>query len=196
MSETNTPTEPKAHSESPSGVVLRDAEEGDIPEIQAIYSHYVLNDLASFEIDPPDEQEMMARWRSINTNKLPFFVADVNDVVGGYAYTSHFRPRPAYINSVEDSVYVSPQFLGQGIGELLLNTLVENCAELGYRQMIAVIGNSGNSPSINLHLKCGFKNAGILKSAGYKHGGWVDSVLMQRSLGKGDSEPPSLLNYG
>ena len=194
MSDTSVPTENSTNTGSPSGAVLREAREYDMAEIKAIYGHYVLNGLASFEIEPPDEAEMSARWQAIVTKKLPFIVADVDGVVGGYAYASSFRHRPAYINTVEDSVYVSPDCLGQGIGKLLLTTLIDRCTELGYRQMIAVIGDSANMPSINLHLKCGFERAGLLQSAGYKLGGWVDSVLMQRALGSGDRQQPTLRN--
>lgn len=194
MPEQNAPSSISTDPGSNSEAVLRDALVGDIAEIQAIYGHYVLNGLASFEIDPPDIEEMTNRWRLVQEKKLPFLVADVNGAVGGYAYASSFRPRPAYANTVEDSVYVSPAYLGRGIGKLLLDALINNCVELGYRQMIAVIGGSGNMPSINLHLKCGFERAGLLPSTGYKLDGWVDSVLMQRSLGNGDKTPPNLID--
>ncbi len=110
--------------------------------------------------------------------------------IGGYAYASQFRPRPAYNNTVEDSVYVSPNFIGQGLGKFLLKDLIEKCTSLGLRQMVAVIGDSNNHPSINLHKKLGFEAIGVMPSTGYKLDRWVDTVIMQRALGDGDTTPP------
>jgi L-amino acid N-acyltransferase YncA len=170
--------------------VIRQAQESDLSEIQVIYAHYVLGALASFEIKPPDQAELTRRWKAIVESGFPYLVAEVDGEIGGYAYASAFRPRPAYNHTVEDSVYVSPDFLGQGLGKSLLNMLIENCTSLGLRQMIAVIGDSENHPSINLHKKCGFTQVGVMPSTGFKLNRWVDSVFMQRTLGEGDSTPP------
>ncbi|MBT3991147.1 MAG: N-acetyltransferase [Rhodospirillaceae bacterium] len=169
---------------------IRPAVVADLPEIQIIYAHYVLNGLASFELTPPDITELENRWQVICHNNLPYLVVEIDGQIGGYAYASSFRPRPAYNNTVEDSVYVSPDFLGQGLGHLLLTALIEACTALGLRQMIAVIGDSQNHASINLHTKCGFTQVGVMPSTGYKLDQWVDTVLMQRPLGDGDTTPP------
>jgi len=170
---------------------IRKAVAADMAEIQTIYAPYVLNALASFEITPPDQTELTRRWQTVTENGLPYFVVEIDGTIGGYAYASTFRPRPAYSSTVEDSVYVSQNFLGQGLGQMLLNQLIEDCAALGLRQMIAVIGDSQNHPSINLHKKCGFTQVGVMPSTGYKLDQWVDSVYMQRALGDGDSTPPT-----
>ena len=169
---------------------IRPTEADDLTAIQEIYGHYVRHGLASFEIVPPDLAEMQRRWEHVIEGGYPHLVAEVDGVVGGYAYASTYRSRPAYNNTVEDSVYVSPDYLGRGLGGLLLKTLIDDCANQGFRQMIAVIGDSANEPSINLHLRHGFERAGLLPSSGYKHNQWVDSVLMQRPLGSGDQGSP------
>ena len=172
-------------------LVIRTANQNDIEEIQRIYSYYVLNGFASFEIIPPDKLEMLNRWQLIKDHGHPYLVAEIQGVVTGYAYATTFRQRPAYDLTLENSVYVSSEYLERGIGVRLLNQLVEDCTDLGFRQMIAVIGDSGNYPSINLHHKCGFKKVGVLPSTGFKNGRWVDTVLMQLSIGDGDTTPPS-----
>mgnify|MGYP001276512255 CR=1 FL=1 len=171
---------------------LRDAIEVDFAEIAEIYAHYVLNGLASFEITPPDLTELKHRWQSIQDSGLPYLVIEQAGKIGGYAYASQFRPRPAYNNTVEDSVYVSPNFLGQGLGKILLTDLIEKCTSLGLRQMVAVIGDSKNHPSINLHKKLGFAEVGVMPSTGFKLNQWVDTVIMQRTLGDGDASLPLL----
>ena len=170
--------------------IIRPTEAGDLPEVQEIYAHYVLHGLASFEIEPPDLAEMQSRWERVVSTGFPHFVAEIDGIVGGYAYANTFRSRPAYNNTVENSVYVSPNFLGRGLGGTLLRNLIDQCADQGFRQMIAVIGDSQNAPSINLHLRHGFERAGLLPSTGYKHNRWVDTVIMQRPLGSGDQKPP------
>ena len=172
-------------------LIIRAAIRDDIEAIQSIYSYYVLNGLASFEITPPDETEMLARWRLVRDLGHPYLVAEFNDTLAGFSYASTFRKRPAYDHTLENAVYVSPEYLEKGIGVCLLNKLIEECIHLGFRQMIAVIGDSNNHPSLSLHTKCGFERVGILPSTGFKHGRWVDTVLMQRSIGDGDKTPPS-----
>ena len=171
---------------------LRDAIDTDFAEIAEIYAHYVLNGVASFEITPPDANELKIRWQSIRDNGLPYLVIEQAGKIGGYAYASQFRPRPAYDNTVEDSVYVSPNFPGQGLGQILLTDIIEKCTSLGLRQMVAIIGDTKNQPSINLHNKLGFQEIGVMPSTGYKLDQWIDTVIMQRTLGDGDTTPPML----
>ncbi len=172
-------------------MVIRQVADGDMAAITAIYAHHVLDGLASFEETPPDVDEMIRRRDKILDKGLPYIVAVGDGTVGGYAYASPFRPRPAYRHSVEDSVYVAPESARRGIGRRLLETLIEQCAAQGYRQMIAVIGDSENAPSINLHAKLDFRMSGTIRSVGFKFGRWVDSVYMQRPLGDGDSTLPN-----
>jgi L-amino acid N-acyltransferase YncA len=167
-------------------LVLRDSAEADLPRIQAIYAHHVATGLGSFEESPPDLAEMTRRWRAAQGLRLPYLVAEVDGVVCGYAYVAPYRPRSAYRYTVEDSIYVDPQSLRRGVARALLEELIARCTALGYRQMVAVIGDTGNTPSIQLHARCGFRQAGTLTAVGRKFGRWVDTVMMQRALGPGD----------
>ena len=171
---------------------IRPAAAADFDAIQRIYAHHVLNGLASFEETPPDDAELMRRWRAIADAGLPYLCATdtAGGVLAGYAYAGPYRARSAYRFTVEDSVYVAPGQAGRGIGRALLRQLIEICADLGKRQMIAVIGDSGNAASIALHRACGFELTGTFQAIGFKHGRWVDSVLMQRSLGPGSTSQP------
>ena len=174
-------------------LTIRPAEETDIPTIQAIYAHHVLHGVASFEVEPPDQAEMLRRRAGIVARGLPYLVAQDTPGSGailGFAYAAPYRDRPAYGNTLEDSVYVLPGEGGKGIGSALLDELITRCTALGYRQMIAVIGDSANEGSIRLHARYGFRDCGTLKAVGYKHGRWLDSVFMQLALGPGDSTPP------
>jgi len=170
---------------------LRPALVADIVAITAIYTHHVLHGLASFEIEPPSLDEMQARFDSIVGQGYPYLVATKSGRVVGYAYANHYRTRPAYRFSVEDSIYLAPEAIGHGIGRQLLRQLIEECAARGYRQMLAVIGDSANTASVELHRRCGFAQVGVLPSIGFKFGRWVDSVLMQRALGNGDRTNPT-----
>lgn len=164
---------------------LRPATHDDLPAIQQIYAHWVATGVASFEIDPPSVDEMRARFDAVRAKQLPYLVAvtQSDEEIAGYAYATPYRPRLAYRFTVEDSIYLAPQFSGQGIGRALLDALIEETSAQGYRQMIAVIGGgSENAVSIGLHAKCGFEHAGTLRSVGYKFDRWLDTVLMQRSL--------------
>jgi len=163
----------------------------DLPRITEIYAHYVQNTISTFEIDPPDHAEMARRRLDILGRKLPYLVAESNGIVVGYAYASPYRPRPAYRFTVEDSIYVHPDHVRKGIGRLLLSAVIASCESQGFRQMVAVIGNSANASSIGLHETFGFRHAGLLRSVGLKFGGWIDTVLMQRPLGDGDSTLPT-----
>jgi phosphinothricin acetyltransferase len=171
---------------------IRPAAEPDIDAIQRIYAHHVRTGLASFEEVAPDVAELTRRWRAIVAAGLPYLCAlDADGALAGYAYAGPYRPRSAYRFTVEDSVYVAPGAGGRGIGRALLCQLIEICAGLGKRQMIAVIGDSGNAPSIALHRACGFELTGTFRAIGFKHGRWVDSVLMQRALGPGSGSNPA-----
>ena len=175
---------------SETSPTIRAARPSDLAHIQAIYAHYVETGTASFEIVAPDLDEMTKRFEAIRARGFPYIVAEVDGRVAGYAYAGTYRARAAYDFAVEDSVYIAPDCQGRGLGRALLGALIEACTVAGYRRMIAVIGDSANAPSINLHLALGFTHAGLLPSAGWKHGRWVDSVMMQRALGDGDATPP------
>lgn len=171
---------------------IHPAAAADFDAIQRIYAHHVLHGLASFEETPPDADELMRRWRVIADAGLPYLCATdaARGVLAGYAYAGPYRTRSAYRFTVEDSVYVAPGQGGRGIGRTLLRQLIEICADLGKRQMIAVIGDSGNAASIALHRACGFELTGTFQAIGFKHGRWVDSMLMQRALGPGSTSQP------
>lgn len=171
-------------------MIVRDATEADLPAIAALYGRHVLHGTASFEYDPPPVEEMAARWRAVTGHGLPYLVAELDGRFAGYAAASLFRPRTGYRYTVEDSVYVSEGAQGRGVGRGLLNALIARCEALGLRQMTAVIGDSANAASIALHRACGFEDAGVFRSVGWKHGRWVDVVMMQRALGAGDAGEP------
>lgn len=172
-------------------ILIRPAVEADIPAITAIYRPAVVEGTASFELEPPDETEMTRRYRAVVDGGFPYFVAVVGGDVQGYAYVSQFRPRPAYRYSVENSVYVSPSAKRGGIGRALVAALIERCTVQGFRQMVAIIGDSGQTASIGLHRAMGFRFVGTINSVGYKHGRWLDILVMQLQLGPGDSTPPA-----
>ena len=171
-------------------ITLRDAQPDDVAAIARIYGHHVATGLASFELAPPSVEEMRRRYEDIVGRDYPYIVAERDGRVAGYAYASAYRARPAYRFSVENSVYVDPDAKRGGIGRALLVALVADCERRGFRQMIAVIGDSANDGSIGLHASCGFERIGTLPSIGWKFDRWVDSVLMQRVLGAGASTPP------
>jgi phosphinothricin acetyltransferase len=170
--------------------IVRASTEADMARCAEIYAHHVRYGTASFEVDPPDLAEMKRRRASVLDVGLPHIVAEREGRVMGYAYAGNWRPRPAYKFSVEDSIYVDKDAVGQGVGKALLPALIEQCAALGRRQMVAVIGDSAQVASIRLHASCGFEMVGTLKNIGFKFGRWLDSVLMQRELGVGSTRPP------
>ncbi|RXF74387.1 GNAT family N-acetyltransferase [Hansschlegelia zhihuaiae] len=176
--------------EGRSRIVIRDAADADIPAIVRIYAHHVLSGLASFEEVAPGEAEMAARKAAILAIGAPYLVAELDGRVAGYAYAGPYRARPAYRHTIEDSIYVSPDALGRGVGRALLAELIARCEAGPWRQMIAVIGDSANAGSIALHASLGFTAVGTFRSVGFKFGRWVDSVLMQRALGDGDGTLP------
>jgi phosphinothricin acetyltransferase len=169
---------------------IRSAQSSDIPAITRIYAHAVLHGTASFELDPPDETEMARRQRALIDGGHPYLVAEADGAVLGYAYAGPYRARPAYRWSVEDSVYIAPEAHRRGIGRALLEGLIAESECRGFRQMIAVIGDSMQIPSIELHRALGFRLVGTLTAVGFKRGRWLDTVLMQRPLGRGDTAVP------
>src|SRR5580704_6376244 len=171
-------------------VSIRVARSGDIPAITAIYADAVKYGTASFELEPPDETEMARRQNELLAKRFPYLIAERSGVVAGFAYAGPYRDRRAYDWCVEDSIYIAPQFHRQGIGRLLLVRLIAESEALGFRQMLGVIGDSANTASIAVHAACGFRLIGNFQSIGFKHGRWLDTVLMQRGLGSGDRSPP------
>jgi phosphinothricin acetyltransferase len=176
---------------APAQILVRDAEPTDMPAIQAIYAHHVLYGLATFEEVPPPVAEMAVRRAAVLEAGLPYLSAVIDGQVVGYAYATMYRPRPAYRHTIEDSIYVAHDRGGCGIGSTLLQTLIARCELGAWRQMLAVIGNSGNAGSIALHRRLGFQPTGTLHAVGFKLGRWVDTVLMQRALGDGDRSTPA-----
>ena len=158
--------------------------------VRAIYAHHVENGLASFEETAPDRAELMRRRAEVLAGGLPYLVAELDGRIAGFAYASPYRTRSAYRHTVEDSIYVAPDFVRRGVARALLRALIERCEAHGYRQMVAVIGDTDNMASITLHARLGFHEAGVLRAIGFKLGRWVDSVLMQRSLGPGADRLP------
>lgn len=168
---------------TPGRAILRAGTESDIGAITGIYAHYVRTSAATFEIDPPDVEEMARRRMDVVSRGLPYLVAEVDGAAAGYAYASPYRTRPAYRFTVEDSIYVHPSHIRKGLGHLLLSALIAATERTGCRQMVAVIGGADNAASVGLHEAFGFRYVGLLCGAGFKFGQWVDTVLMQRALG-------------
>lgn len=183
-----TPSEP--YDESRPSVSVRPVVDGDMAAVTVIYGHHVLHGKASFEEMPPDEADMRSRYETLRDGGYPYLVAERDGQVVGYAYAGSYRSRPAYRWTVENSVYVAQGHAGCGVGRALLMALVRVCEAGGFRQMIAVIGDSDNVGSIALHRRCGFLHTGTMHSVGFKHGVWLDSVIMQRALGAGDTAAP------
>lgn len=174
----------------PGGVAIRPSREEDVPAIAAIYRHHVLNGIATFEDVPPEPDEIASRRRAVLDRGLPYLVAEEAGRVVGYCYAAPYRTRSAYRFTLEDSIYIDADEVGRGIGRALLAALIERCAALGYRQMIAVIGGREQWPSIRLHEALGFERVGRLPAVGFKFAGWIDVVLMQRPLGRGAATLP------
>ena len=172
-------------------VRVRDSRDADVPALQRIYAHHVLNGVASFELEPPDVGTMASRRAEVLARGMPYLVAELDGVVAGYAYAGPYRARPAYRFTLENSVYIADEARGRGVGRALLAELLLRCERTPARQMVAVIGDSANLASIRLHASLGFVRTGLLPAVGWKFGRWVDSVLMQRPLGSGDGTPPA-----
>ncbi len=171
-------------------IVIRPVTSSDVPAITAIYAEAVLHGCATFEITPPSEAEMTERIAKVEAVGFPWVVAEDAGHILGYAYLAPYRPRPAYRFTAEDSIYMDPSAQGRGVGRRLLEELLRQGADLGLRRVIAVIGDAANAASIGLHAACGFHPAGVLPSTGWKHGRWLDSILMQKALGDGNETPP------
>jgi len=172
-------------------LVIRPATLADIPAITRIYGHSVTHGTASFELEPPDEAEMARRMGELTSKDFPYLAADSGGELAGYAYAGLYRTRPAYRFTVEDSVYIAPHSHRRGVGRALLAALIEACEARGFRQMIAVIGDSPRQAgSVGLHKALGFHHVGIIQDVGFKHGHWCDTLLMQRELGHGGKTKP------
>jgi L-amino acid N-acyltransferase YncA len=172
---------------APRGAIrVRAAAEPDMAAVRDIYAHYVLNSLATFEETPPTLEEMVQRWRQRLDAGLPYLVAEGSDGVLGYAYAGAYHARAAYRHTIEDSVYVADGLGGRGVGSALLGELIAACERGPWRQMVAIVGDSGNLSSIALHRRFGFELIGTLRSVGFKFGRWVDTPILQRSLGPGE----------
>jgi phosphinothricin acetyltransferase len=170
---------------------VRPAADADLPAITAIYAEAVANGTASFELDPPGEDEMRRRREALLVGGFPYLVAEADGSVVGYAHAGPYRPRAAYRSTVEDSVYVAPCARGRGVGRALLQTLIEDCEGRDFRLMVAVIGDEASTGSIRLHRALGFGLVGTFTGIGYKHGRWLACILMQRALGPGVLTPPT-----
>jgi phosphinothricin acetyltransferase len=170
---------------------IRSATEADLPFITEIYEHAVLHGTATFELVPPDLAEMTRRFRALDEGGFPYLVATLDGAVVGYAYAGAYRPRPAYRFTVENSIYLQPAIHRRGIGMTLMRQVIDECERRGYRQMIAVIGDSANAGSVGLHRACGFQMIGTHPNVGLKFGRWLDIVVMQLALGEGASTIPA-----
>lgn len=173
----------------PSPLTIRRFEGGDAAAIAAIYAHHVMHGSASYETEPPTTEQMGDRLSAVVASGWPALVAEQSGLVVGYAYASQFRPRPAYAYACEDSIYVAADRVGHGIGRALLTALLDAAEQVGFRQMVAVIGGA-EPASAALHRALGFSEVGLLPGLGWKHGRWLDSLYMQRALGPGNSTPP------
>ncbi|MBU1375974.1 MAG: GNAT family N-acetyltransferase [Alphaproteobacteria bacterium] len=171
-------------------MIIRAATVEDADALAAIYGHHVLHGFGTFEEEPPSPAEMETRRAAVADRGLPYLVAEDGGLVLGFAYAGPFRLRQAYRYTVEDSVYIAPDAVGRGVGRAVLSAVIDACAGLGIRQVVAVIGDSGNAASVGLHRALGFEDAGVGKSFGFKHGRWVDIVWMQKALNGGDQTAP------
>jgi len=175
----------------PPPAQLRDVSPADLPAIHAIYAHAVTHGTASWEWEPPSPDELGRRMQAIRDAAFPWIVAEDAGRVLGYAYASSYRPRAAYRWTCEDSIYIAPDMQGRGLGRLLLSDLIARCTSLGLRQMVAIVGDANSRPSVSLHTAMGFTPAGAIRNAGFKHGRWLDQILMQRELGAGSTTLPA-----
>ena len=172
-------------------LIIRPSNDTDLPAITEIYAHHVLTGTGTFEVDPPSLDDMRGRRADVLSKGLPWLVAVENEKVVGYAYCNWFKPRPAYRFSAEDSIYLSPEVAGKGVGRTLLAELIAQAQRVGVRKLIAVIGDSANAGSIAVHKSAGFQTVGVLKSCGWKFDKWLDVVMMDKALGEADSTPPA-----
>ena len=172
-------------------LIIRSSIDADLPAITAVYAHHVLTGTGTFEVDPPNVDDMRSRRADVLSKGLPWLVVVEDETVLGYAYCNWFKPRPAYRFSAEDSIYLSPEAAGKGLGRMLLAELMAQAQRAGVRKLIAVIGDSANAGSIAVHKSAGFQDVGVLKSCGWKFDKWLDVVLMDKTLGEADSSSPT-----
>lgn len=177
-------------NKSPTSLRIRDVTDDDMQAVQRIYAEEVLTGVSSWEEEPPSLNEMLQRRDRIVSAGYPFRVGALDGVVVAYTYAASYRLRPAYRYTVENTIYVDESARGLGIGSQLLSDLIKCCEAKGYRQMIAVIGDSNNQASIDFHARMGFSSVGKINSIGFKFGRWMDSVIMQLALAQGDKTPP------
>ena len=173
--------------------LIRSSRDEDLPALTAIYGHHVLHSTGTFETEPPSVADMTARRADVLSKGLPYLVAEEDGRIAGFAYGNWFKPRPAYRYSVEDSIYLAPEQHRKGLGRALLTELLARCEAAGIRKMMAIIGDSANAGSVGVHLALGFTQVGIIESCGWKFGAWRDIVIMQKTLGAGDTLPPAEL---
>ncbi|HEY2179541.1 MAG TPA: GNAT family N-acetyltransferase [Caulobacteraceae bacterium] len=178
------------------GPLIREAAAADMPAVAAIYGHHVLTGFGTFEEVPPTAEALSARVATVRALGLPYLVAELDGEVAGFAYASSFRPRAAYRFTAEDTVYVRPDALGQGVGRALLGEIIARCEALGLRQLMAIIGDSGNAASIGLHRAMGFSELGVGRDVGFKRGRWLDIVWMQKTLANADGAAPRRAGRG
>lgn len=172
-------------------LLIRPSREADIPALTTIYAHHVLHSTGTFETEPPSTTDMIARRTDVLEKGLPHLVAEQDGKIVGFAYGNWFKPRPAYRYSVEDSIYLAPDLHRKGLGRALLAELLARCESAGIRKVMAIIGDSANAGSVGVHLALGFAQVGKIDACGWKFGAWRDIVIMQKTLGAGDAQPPS-----
>ena len=170
--------------------LIRPSSDADLPAITAIYAHHVLHGTGSFETEPPSVADMTTRRADVLSKGLPYLVVEQDGKIAGFAYGNWFKPRPAYRYSVEDSIYMAPELQGKGLGRALLAELMARFEAVGIRKVMAIVGDSANTGSVGIHLALGFTQVGIVDSCGWKFGAWRDIVIMQKTLGLGDTQPP------
>ena len=170
--------------------LIRPSSDADLPAITAIYAHHVLHGTGSFETEPPSVSDMTTRRADVLSKGLPYLVIEQDGKIAGFAYGNWFKPRPAYRYSVEDSIYMAPELQGKGLGRALLTELMARFEAVGIRKVMAIVGDSANTGSVGIHLALGFTQVGIVDSCGWKFGAWRDIVIMQKTLGLGDTQPP------
>lgn len=171
-------------------LLIRPSSDQDIPAIAAIYARHVLHGTGTFETEPPSDAEIACRRADVLSKGLPHLIAALDGKVVGFAYGNWFKPRPAYRYSVEDSIYLAPALQRNGLGRALLAELLAHCEVAGIRKVVAIIGDSANAGSTNLHLAAGFTRVGIVEDCGWKLGAWRDIVIMQKTIGLGATQPP------
>ncbi len=170
--------------------LIRPSSDADLPAITAIYAHHVLHGTGSFETEPPSVADMTTRRADVLSKGLPYLVVEQDGKIAGFAYGNWFKPRPAYRYSVEDSIYMAPELQGKGLGRALLTELMARFEAVGIRKVMAIVGDSANTGSVGIHLALGFTQVGIVDSCGWKLGAWRDIVIMQKTLGLGNTQPP------